>query len=187
MLAKVIGRTYYCLMSEYGTKPARELNQKGHERNCDYATEILEPMELTEDDWARGKKLVDSIVDEREALKGVQVEFDKRLTILQKDGVIVVEPESPIRRTVIKATSFYEWQSPNEVTESDARLIIKWFKILRPNERDYDPDSVIVEAHSPEYPGGHDRMLVEEVYTFDITKHRMAIHSIDGYAKSRYQ
>lgn len=144
------------------------------ERRCQYYCEAMREIDPTDEDFERGQKFVDALVALKEAFNGVDTAHGDFLTSLEKGGVIVVQPTSPVERTVVKSQPFYEYLSPNERTESDAQLVIKWFQLLRPRN-DVDSDGIMIEAHSPDYPINAGGMPIEEVYKFDITRHKVAI------------
>jgi hypothetical protein len=145
------------------------------EHHYPYAYEVIGEIEPIEEDFIRGSKFVDALSLQNEALEGVEYWRDNYF-INFRQALMVVHPQSPVRRTVKRADDFYPWTVRPETTESSDLLIIEGVEILSPSSE--EGIQGFVRGHSPSYKynyGGDVKPLIE-IYTFDPTKHRIAIH-----------
>lgn len=148
------------------------------DRHYPYCAEVVERIELSDKDYERGKNFNEGVAKLHQSLDGIDdLYFQTRGSSLN-DALIVVEPLSPIQRTVVRSDNCYEWTVRPETTESLESLIISYFEIKKGSS-----GTIEMEGHSPGYrfrTGSDSSLPLKEIYIFDPTQHRVAIHIKEG-------
>lgn len=148
------------------------------ERFYPYCSEVTDKVELSSEDYERGQAFIEGIAGLNRAFTGIDdLRFDCSGSSLN-DAIMIVEPQSPVRRTITRSDGFYEWTVTPETTESMEPLIISFFKTTYQK----GTDSFIVEGYSPSYRVstlGYDSLPLMETSQFDPALHRVAIYIKD--------
>lgn len=138
----------------------------------EYYHDRVGPLELSEEDYARGQKFVDGLIQLHNAFEGSRDEYAVYFTGRIKNGIMVVEPSFPVRRTVTKQGSSYEWMVKPETTEAVDLLVIDYLRVVCDHN---NPDVLIAEGTSPAYRCYGGEPSIEEIYSFDPTQHKIAM------------
>ena len=142
-------------------------------RRWEYYAESGTYKEPTQEDFVRGQRLAEGLCKLRQSLLNVADEHLDIAWSSLNDARIIVVPKSPIRREVVRADGFYDYTSPNELSESDYPLVIARFKLFKPELT--MPDIPLVDAESPSFEG-HAGFQIKEVFSaLDITAHQIAV------------
>ena len=147
------------------------------EHNYPYYCEVedIDSIDLTEEDLIRGSKFINGLSLYQEAFTGVEFTGNDYVINL-RNALMIVQPQSPVMRTVMRSDGFYEWTVRPEITESISSLAIETIEILPPSNKEWQQG--FIRAHSPSYRYryGSGEKPLKEVYTFNPSLHRVAIH-----------
>jgi hypothetical protein len=153
------------------------------DRHWPYYVEVENFQEPTPEELERGARFAKGLSWMHEAILRIGAEDqehetidDQHLTIdwgsLNRARLIVL-PNFPVDREIIRGDPFYEYTSPHEKTKSEIPLVIVHIKLIESRDKRAVMGKPLIVGSSPSYdtPG----LPLREITVLDLSEHKVAM------------